>query len=346
MNLLVTGGAGFIGSNFIRYWLAHHPNDTIVNLDKLSYAGNLANLKDIEKNPHYRFVKGDVLDQPLTEKLLAETDVLVHFAAESHVTRSETDPELFYRVNVDGTRSLLKTAAAYKLKRVIHISTDEVYGSIKNGYFKETDKKPGAEQASSAYAKSKSLADDVAQSFFDRLPLIVVRPTNNFGPYQFPEKALPRWITSALLDQPLQVWGQGRQVRDWLFVEDTARALELLIEKAPAPSIYNIGANHQREWPNVTIAAKVLKSLGKSADLLTLVPDPRHDHDWRYGVDTTKIKALGFRPGSFTNQFATTVDWYHDHPEWWRPLKAAAEALYAPAPSGKAKNSTAKRRSK
>lgn len=330
MKILVTGGAGFIGSNFIHYWLKNHPTDTIVNLDKLSYAGNPANLKAWAGKPNYQFVHGDILDGELVAKLLADAEGLIHFAAESHVTRSEDAPEIFFENNVQGTKNLLNTAAkSSHLERVIHISTDEVYGSIQDGYFAEEDKEPGDHQASSAYAKSKSQADDVAQSFFGQLPLTIVRPTNNFGPYQYPEKALPRWATSALADQPLYVWGTGSQVRDWLHAEDTARALEIIWEKGETDAAYNIGANHQPEHPNLEIAERVLEVLGKPRSLIEMIPDPRPDHDFRYGVNTRKLQALGWQPGNFDTQFRQTVEWYRDNAWWWQPIKAEAEALYA-----------------
>ena len=329
MKLLITGGAGFIGSNFIHYWFKHHPKDEITNYDKLSYAGNLANLKSVERLPNYRFIKADILDRDAVQKALGGVDTVVHFAAESHVTRSEDAPEECYKNNVGGTKALLEVAAHFPLKKFIHLSTDEIYGPIGEGYFSEEDKRPGDKQASSAYAKSKALADDLARSYFGKSPVVIVRPTNNFGPFQHLEKALPRWITSALLDMPLYVWGKGNQVRDWLFAEDTARALELIIDKAEPGSIFNVGANHKKEYTNHEIATMVLKELGKPLDLLKKIPDPRADHDFRYGVGTDKIKILGWQPGSFSGQFKFTVKWYRDNPGWWQPLKAEAEALYA-----------------
>jgi len=329
MRILVTGGAGFIGSNFIRYWLKQYPDDEITNLDKLSYAGNLDNLKSTENNPNYTFVHGDILNTTLVKKLLKDTDGLIHFAAESHVTRSESDPAAFMRNNVEGTKTILAAAKENtQLHRIIHISTDEVYGSIKSGFFKEGDKLPGDSQASSVYAKSKAQADDIAQSYFGVLPLIIVRPTNNFGPNQYPEKALPRWITSALLNQEIEVWGEGKQVRDWLYVEDTAKALETVWKFGQTNQIYNIGANHAEELTNLTIAKKLLNLLGKSDSLIKHIADPRPDHDFRYGVDTGKIRALGWKPGEFEQQFVQTVKWYRENKSWWQLLKQEAEKLY------------------
>lgn len=329
MRILVTGGAGFIGSNFIRYWLNKHPNDEITNLDKLSYAGNLENLRTVENESRYSFFQGDVMDVNLVERLLKNAEGLIHFAAESHVTRSESNPDAFLKSNVEGTKNILQIAKdSAQLQRIIHISTDEVYGSIKSGYFKEEDKLPGDLQASSVYAKSKAQADDIAQSFFESLPLIIVRPTNNFGPYQYPEKALPRWITSALLDQEVEVWGEGKQVRDWLFVEDTAKALEVVWKNGKTGQIYNIGANHTKELTNITIAKKLLRHLGKSDSLIKHIADPRPDHDFRYGVNSSKIRTLGWEPGDFERQFEQTINWYRQNQSWWRPLKQEAERLY------------------
>lgn len=328
MKILVTGGAGFIGSNFIRYWLNSNPDDEIINLDALSYAGNPNNLKDFDRNNRYRFVKGNITDSKLVGQLMSEVDGIIHFAAESHVTRSEDDPEIFYETNVLGTKNLLENAAKHDLKKFVHISTDEVYGSIKSGYFKEADKLPGIGQASSAYSKSKSQADDLARSFFDKLPIIIIRPTNNFGPYQYPEKALPRWITAALLGEKLKVWGAGSQVRDWLFATDTARAIELIWKNVDKSEIYNIGANHEPEHNNLEIAKRVLSELGKDNKLIEMIPDPRPEHDFRYGVDTSKIRALGWKAGNFDEEFNETVQWYKDNEDWWRPLKKDAESLY------------------
>ncbi len=328
MKILVTGGAGFIGSNFIRYWLKNNPEDEITNLDLITYAGNPENLKEFEGNPRYKFVKGDVADKKLVDKLMGEVEGVIHFAAESHVTRSEDNPEIFYHTNVEGTKNLLENAVKHGIKKFIHISTDEVYGSIENGYFKEEDKKPGDGQASSAYSKSKAQADDTAQSFFDKLTVIIVRPTNNFGPYQYPEKALPRWVTTVLSGGKIKVWGTGSQVRDWLYSTDTARALEILWKKVDKSGIYNIGANHQPEHNNLEVAKKVLECLGKGEDTLEMIPDPRPGHDFRYGVDTTKIHELGWKIGDFDEQFKDTVNWYVDHEDWWKPLKEEAESLY------------------
>jgi len=331
MKLLVTGGAGFIGSNFIRHWLKNHTEDEIFNLDKLTYAGNPANLADLPQScaDRYHFYKGDICDPAAINELACGADGLVHFAAESHVTRSEKDPHLFERTNVEGTRMVLAAAKRYGLNRVIHVSTDEVYGSKESGYFKEEDKEPGDGQASSPYSKSKARADDIAQSYFNQLPIMIVRPTNNFGFRQYPEKALARWLTSALTNQPVEVWGEGQQVRDWLFVEDTARAIDLIWHQGESGTVYNIGANHSPEITNLEIAKQALRALELPEERIRLIPDPRPDHDFRYAVDTTRLQALGWRPGNFERQLRATAWWYRDNPQWWRPLKPEAEALYA-----------------
>ena len=325
--ILVTGGAGFIGSGFIHEYLEKHPQDTVVNIDALTYAGNPKNLAGVDAK-HYQFIEGDIADKHMVREALEGADAVVHFAAESHVTRSEKDPDIFYRTNVEGTRVLLEEAVRAATIKFIHVSTDEVYGPIVDGYFKETDKKHDSSQATSPYAKSKAEADELAQSYFGKLPLIIVRPTNNFGPRQYPEKALPRWITNLLLGEKAPVWGEGRQVRDWLFVEDTCRAIDLLLEKGKWGETYNIGANHLPEMNNKTIVLKVAKLLGRPEADVELVPDPRPDHDFRYGVDTEKIKDLGWKTGDFASQLKETVEWYRDNPDWWKPLKAEAEKLY------------------
>ena len=328
MKFIVSGGSGFIGSNFIHYILKKYDDAEVVNLDKLTYAGNPSTLKDIEKDNRYHFIKGDVCDKKMVAEAMGGCDYVVHFAAESHNTRSENDPNIFYTTNVEGTKNMLECAEKEGVKKVIHISTDEVYGPIVEGYFKENDKKPGDSQATSAYSKSKAQADDVAQSFFGKLPVIIVRPTNNFGPYQYPEKALPRWVTSVVEGQPIIVWGEGLQVRDWLHTEDTARAIDMLLQKGEPGQVYNIGANHKPEMPNIEIAKKIIKILNLPDSMIKKIEDPRPGHDFRYGVDTTKLQKIGWMPGDFNKQFQNTVEWYRDNKWWWQPLKEEAESLY------------------
>jgi dTDP-glucose 4,6-dehydratase len=331
MRFLVTGGAGFMGSNFMRYVLNKNINCSIVNLDKLTYAGNLDNLKDIEEKSNYKFVKGDILDQKLVDRLMQKADAVFHFAAESHVTRSEIKPDVFYKTNVEGTKVLLESAERNKVKKFIHISTDEVYGSRNKGFFKEEDKKLGDQQATSDYAKSKSKADDLALSFKGKLDIIVVRSTNNFGPYQYPEKALPRWITRVLSNEPVPVWGNGEQVRDWLYVIDTARAILQIFKKGKSGEAYNVAANNKPEIKNIDVAnivCKVLK-VGKER-FIKFIPDPREHHDFRYALDITKIKKeVGWVPSEDTKGLIKeTVLWYKDNPWWWKPLITKAEEIY------------------
>jgi dTDP-glucose 4,6-dehydratase len=327
MNILVTGGAGFIGSNFIRKSLGE--GNSIINVDKLTYSGNLNNLKDISGS-NYEFIKSDVCDEGIISKIVKKADAIVHFAAESHVTRSETNPDLFYRTNLEGTRNLLECAVrSGNIKRFIHISTDEVYGSAVSA-FKEEDKIKGDSQASSPYSKSKSLADDLALSYADKLSITVVRPTNNFGPYQYPEKALPRWVIRLIQGKKIPVWGRGENVRDWLFVGDTIKAISLLLEKGKSGEAYNIAANNRPEIRNIDLAELLVGyfSLGKSE--IEFVPDPRPNHDFKYSVNTEKIEHLGFRTSQDTRtQIIATTEWYVINKEWWQPLVEEAEHIYS-----------------
>ncbi len=331
MKLLITGGAGFIGSNFICYWYKINPDDQVLNLDKLTYAGDIENLKEVEKNSKYRFIQTDIADKQKVLNILNnfKPDLIVHFAAESHVTRSENNPDIFYKTNVLGTKNLLECSEKFKIKKFVHISTDEVYGEIKQGYFKEIDKKIGDNRATSDYAKSKSLGDDLAMKFSKKINVIVVRPTNNFGPKQFPEKALPRWITNLLLDKHIEIWGEGKQVRDWLYVLDTCEALKVLIKKGKSGEAYNIGANNKPEISNIQVAKWLVDTMNKPNNKIKLVPDPRKHHDFRYGVDTTKLNSLGWKPTKDVySAFEETIDWYKKNISWWKKHKVEAEKIY------------------
>ncbi len=317
MKLLVTGGAGFIGSNFIRYILKNCPDYEVVNLDKLTYAGNLENLKDVDKNPNYEFVKGDINEASLVFELCQGVDAVLNFAAESHVDRSIKEPQEFVKTNVLGTNTLLLAAREAKVSRFIQVSTDEVYGSIKEGSFKEEDPL----QPSSPYSASKAGADLLALSYFKtyRFPVLVTRSSNNFGPYQYPEKLIPLMITNALQDKPLPVYGDGMNVRDWLYVEDNCAAINLVLHKGKEGEIYNIGAGN--EYPNIQIVKEILKILGKPESLIRFVED-RPGHDFRYSVDWSKVKSLGFKPKkSFKEALEETVAWYRENEWWWRILK-------------------------
>ncbi len=326
MKLFITGGAGFIGSGFVHVIDQEKPAWSSVVYDKLTYAGRRENLDDVSER--HQIVVGDICDADAVSAAMQGCDLVVHFAAESHVTRSEDDPDRFYRTNVEGTRTVLTVAQNLKIP-AIHISTDEVYGPIVDGYFKEGDKRLGDSQATSPYAKSKAQADDVAQEFTNNGKVIVVRPTNNYGPRQYPEKALPRWITNLIDGADIPLWGAGEQVRDWLFVKDTAYALLTIIDTGTWGETYNIGANHIPEIPNRMAAEMVCDALGVPHDRIKHIPDPRPDHDVRYGVDTTKLEALGYKPNTaFVDGLKTTVDWYVAHDQWWRGIKGEAESIY------------------
>jgi len=318
-SFLVTGGCGFIGSNYIRLLLQDQTVEKIINLDKLTYAGNPANLKSVENDPRYTFVKGDICDRQLVRELFQEyhPDFLVNFAAESHVDRSIGKPDDFIRTDVYGAFSLLETAREFGLERFIQISTDEVYGSILDGRFKETDPL----MPSNPYSASKAGADRLAYSYFVtyQLPVIVTRASNNFGPYQYPEKLIPLFVTNAVEDKPLPLYGDGKNVRDWLFVEDHCTALQFIIEHGVLGETYNIGGGNERM--NVEITHLILEHLGKSNDLIQPVAD-RLGHDRRYALDCTKLQQLGWSPKTlFEDALHQTIDWYVNHPKWWQPLK-------------------------
>ncbi|MBE3594372.1 MAG: dTDP-glucose 4,6-dehydratase [Candidatus Carbobacillus altaicus] len=322
MRLLVTGGAGFIGSNFIRYMLRNDPDLFILNLDKLTYAGNLENLREVETHPHYRFVKGDIGNRELVAYLLREYDLdtVVNFAAESHVDRSIMEPDLFLRTNVLGTQSLLDAAKETGVKKFLQISTDEVYGSLgEEGYFtEETLLAPN-----SPYSASKASADLIVRAYHETygMNVNITRCSNNYGPYHFPEKLIPLMITNALENKPLPVYGDGGNIRDWLHVEDHARAIDLVLRRGKPGEVYNIGGHN--EWRNIDIVKLILKELGKSEELIRFVPD-RPGHDRRYAIDPTKIRReLGWEPQyTFEKGIRETIRWYLDNREWWERVKS------------------------
>jgi dTDP-glucose 4,6-dehydratase len=326
MHVLVTGGCGFIGSNFIKHILSKHPY-RITNLDKLTYAGNLENLQDIDSDPRYRFQKGDIADKDdVAEAFALPVDAVVNFAAESHVDRSILDPDAFIMTNINGTFNLLEFSRARKVQRFVHISTDEVYGSLgAEGTFTETT--PLA--PNSPYSASKAAADMLALAYFKtyRMPVMVTRCSNNYGPYQFPEKLIPLMITNALDNVELPVYGDGLNVRDWIHVLDHCRAIDLVLHKGQVGSVYNIGG--ETEKPNIAIVQLILEILGKPETLIRYVTD-RPGHDRRYAIDLTKIKRdLGFaRTVSFDAGIAETVRWYLDNREWWERIKTGAYQDY------------------
>ena len=326
MKLLVTGGAGFIGSNFVHYALTEHPDWEITNLDKLTYAGNLENLKDIQDQPGYHFVKGDIADRKFVDKLLGQGfDVIVNFAAESHVDRSILDASPFIETNIKGTQILLEGARQYKLGRFIQVSTDEVYGSIDSGRFTEES----TLSPNSPYSASKTAADLLCRAYFKthRLPAIITRCTNNLGPYQFPEKLIPLVITNALEDKPVPVYGDGLNIRDWIFVVDHCRALDVVIQKGQPGEIYNIGGDNEKT--NLELIRKLLELLDKPQGLIQFVTD-RPAHDRRYALDYAKITTeLGWKPAfSFEKALSATVDWYLKNESWWLSIKSGEYSKY------------------
>jgi len=317
LKLLVTGGAGFIGSNFIRYMLKVYPEYRIINLDKLTYAGNLDNLKDIEGNPNYKFMNGDICDSSLISNLVKEVDVVVNFAAESHVDRSIESPDEFVKTNVLGVNNLLKCSLDAGIKRFVQISTDEIYGSIESSSFKETD----ILNPSSPYSASKASGDLIALAYYKTydFPVVITRSTNNFGSYQYPEKLIPLFVTNILEEKKIPLYGDGLNIRDWLYVEDNCEAIDLVLHEGKEGEVYNIGAKN--ELSNIEITRMVLDILGKDKEFIEYVSD-RLGHDKRYSVDISKIKTLGWEPKyDFKEALKLTVDWYKDNKWWWEKLK-------------------------
>ena len=320
MKILVTGGCGFIGSNFVHFMLKAHPDCTIVNLDKLTYAGNLENLADVEKHPRYRFVKGDICDRKTVETVFRDhgIDAVINFAAESHVDRSITGPSIFIETNVSGTNVLLEVAKDYRVQRFVQISTDEVYGSLgSSGRFTETTPL----HPNSPYSASKASADLLALAYHHTfaLPVVITRCSNNYGPYQFPEKLIPLMIANALDGKSLPVYGDGLNVRDWLYVKDHCGAIDAVLHRGNIGEVYNIGGNNER--PNIDIVKQLLKKLGKPESLITHVKD-RLGHDRRYAIDATKIMSeLNWKPSvTFEQGLNETVDWYISREAWWRRI--------------------------
>jgi len=328
MNLLVTGGAGFIGSNFVRYMLEKYPNYQVVNYDLLTYAGNLENLKDVETHPNYTFVKGDINNRELVDYLVKthEIDVIINFAAESHVDRSITDPDIFVKTNVLGTQALLDVAKANNIKKYVQISTDEVYGTLgETDYF--TEETPLA--PNSPYSASKASADLLVRAYHETygLNVNITRCSNNYGPYHFPEKLIPLMVTNALEGKELPIYGDGRNIRDWLHVKDHSVAIDLVIHKGRPGEVYNIGGHNERT--NNEIVHLIVEKLGVSKDLIKYVAD-RPGHDLRYAIDPTKIMTeLGWKPQyTFEAGIVETIQWYIDNQEWWRNIKSGEYIKY------------------
>ena len=318
--ILVTGGAGFIGSNFINYILGKREDIFIVNLDKLTYAGNLQNLKDVENHPSYSFVKGDIVNDELVSYLFQKYEIthVINFAAESHVDRSILGSEIFFRTNVLGTNVLLENAKRFGVEKFVQISTDEVYGSLgTEGQFEETTPL----QPNSPYAASKAAADMMALAFHHtyHVPVVITRCSNNYGPYQFPEKLIPLMIINSLNNKKLPVYGDGLNVRDWIYVVDHNKAVELVFDKGKVGEVYNVGANTEK--PNIEIVKLLLKHTGKTEELIEYVKD-RPGHDRRYAINSTKIKReLNWEAeNSFENAIQDTIDWYIKNEKWWKEI--------------------------
>jgi dTDP-glucose 4,6-dehydratase len=318
VRLFVTGGAGFIGSNYVR-WVLDHSDDAVTVYDALTYAGNPANLRDLEDDPRFAFVKGDVCDRQAVEDALRGHDAVVHFAAESHVDRSIVAPDDFVRTNCGGTNVVLDVARKVGVERVLHISTDEVYGSVESGSSTETDPL----DPRSPYSASKAGSDLIALSYFSThgTPVVVTRSSNNFGPYQYPEKVIPLFVTNLLEGRKVPLYGDGKNVRDWCHVEDNCAALDLVLRTGTTGEIYNIGAGN--ELANVDLTRRILELLGHDDSMIEPVAD-RLGHDRRYSIDTSKVRALGWAPARGLDEaLAATVEWYRANRWWWEPLRDA-----------------------
>ena len=337
-NLLVTGGAGFIGSNFIQYELKTYPDIEIVNLDKLTYAGNLENLKPIERDDRYTFIQGDIADRQMVMELVSHNkfDAILNFAAETHVDRSISKPEEFLKTDIFGTFSLLEASRQFGVTRYVQISTDEVYGSIAEGHATEESRL----LPSSPYSASKCGGDLLCHVYFTTygLQTIVTRAANNYGPYQYPEKFIPLFITNAIEDLPLPLYGNGNQIREWLYVEDHCRAIDLALRQGEPGQIYNIGGYQEEQ--NIVIAESILSLLKKTASLIKYVDD-RPGHDIRYAIDSSKLKNLGWKPQvNLEEGLAQTVAWYKKNTDWWKKLKGTEYKNYYKAQYEKRLNKT------
>lgn len=320
MKLLVTGGAGFIGSCFVRYMLKQHPQYKIINLDCLTYAGNIENLDDVKNNPNYTFVKGNICDKKLVRDLISNCDTVVNFAAESHVDRSITGPEIFIETNVQGTLNLLQASKELGVEKYLQVSTDEVYGTLgKTGYFYETT--PLA--PNSPYSASKAGADMLVRAYFEtyNMPTLITRCSNNYGPYQYPEKLIPFFISQLLKGEKVPVYGDGLNVRDWLYVYDHCSAIDTVLHKGKFGEVYNIGGHNEKT--NMEITKIILKAMGKDENSIKYVED-RLGHDKRYAIDNEKIQTqLGWKPSlTFEEGIQLTIDWYLNNQEWMKQVEA------------------------
>ncbi len=318
MKILVTGGAGFIGSNFIRHILNKYPDYSIINFDKLTYAGNLENLKDLENDPRYKFIQGDICDFEAVEQAIGlQPSAIINFAAETHVDRSILSPQDFVKTDVLGTHTLLEAVKKHKIARYIQISTDEVYGSIEKGSFTEES----TLSPNSPYSASKAGGDLIVRSYFKtfKLPVMITRSSNNYGPYQYPEKIIPLFITNLLENKKVPLYGDGKNVRDWLYVMDNCKGLDVVLHKGKEGEVYNIGG--ECEKPNIEIAGEILKILGLDQSMINYVKD-RPGHDRRYSLNCAKTKTLGWQPqAQFEKAIAETIKWYQQNEAWWKKIK-------------------------
>jgi len=320
MNILVTGGAGFIGSNFIRYWLKNYPEDKIINLDLLTYAGNLDNLKDLAGKPNYRFVKGDIGDVALVNSLVKDVDLIVNFAAESHVDRSIKDSADFIRTNVEGTRVLLEAAKNNGHIRFHHISTDEVFGSLEMGATKFNENTPYDPR--SPYSASKAASDHLVRAYYHtyKLPITISNCSNNYGPFQYPEKLIPLFVTNLMENKKISIYGSGENIRDWIHVDDHNRGVDMIIRQGRIGETYCLGGNNEKT--NLEIAKLILNFMGQNEDMIVYVTD-RPGHDFRYAIDFSKARReLGWEPLlSFEDGLRDTLQWYRANEAWWKKLK-------------------------
>lgn len=324
MKILITGGAGFMGSNAVKYFLKKYPDIQIVNLDKLTYAGNLENLKGIENDSRYKFIKGDIADEKIVDEAAKNVDVIINYAAETHVDRSILDPKAFITTDVLGTYTLLEAAKKYGIKKYIQISTDEVFGSINNGKF--TEESPF--EPNSPYAASKAGGDHLCRAYFKTYgtPVIMTHSCNFFGPYQYPEKLIPLFITNLLENKKVPVYGDGQQIREWIFTEDHCRAIDAILQKGEIGEVYNIGTGN--EIPNIEITKILLNELGKDESSIDYVKD-RPGHDRRYAIDSGKLRKLGWQPEvNFEQGIKQTVDWYKQNEQWWKRIKSGEYLEY------------------
>lgn len=334
MKILVTGGAGFIGSNFIHYWLNKYPADSIINLDALTYAGNLENLRDLENNENYKFVKGDICDADLVNQMVKGVDLIVHFAAESHVDRSIIDSGDFIKTNVEGTRILLDAAKNNGKIRFHHVSTDEVFGSL--GPLDKAFNETTAYDPRSPYSASKAASDHLARAYFHthKLPITISNCSNNYGPYQFPEKVIPLFITNLLENKKVPVYGQGKNIRDWIYVDDHNSGVDAVINKGRIGETYCLGG--ASELTNLELTKKILKLMGRGEEMIEYVSD-RPGHDLRYGIDYSKAKKeLGWEPIiNFDQGLKKTMDWYKNNKVWWQNIKSGEYLEYYKKQYGK-----------